>query len=148
MEWFDTAMANPLVRITALLAGGLILVAIIGRVLRSRRDARILAQRRDDVRKQRGYLYMQQQEVERLAASIIATSQTQSIPGYLVLRQVEALFTDGHVAPPHAVQALKAIAAEKNANAIINLRTERLPNGKCTASGDAVVVRSSAVEPG
>lgn len=147
MEWLETALANPLTRLVGLIAAGLIVLAVIGRVLRARREARYWAMRRDEVRKQRGHLYMQQQEIDRLAGRILATSQTQSIPGFSILRQVEALFTDGHPSPPHAVQALKAIAAERGANAIINLATERLPNGKCTASGDAVVVRALA-EPG
>lgn len=144
MDVIETALANPLVRTVAYISGAVIVLAIIRRALRARREARVWSNRREEVRKQRGYLYMQQQEIDRLAGRILATSQTQSIPGFAVLRQVDAVFTDGHVSQPNAVLVLKAISAEKGANAIINLTTERLPNGKCSASGDAVVVRAPA----
>jgi len=36
--------------------------------------------------------------------------------------------------------ALKAAAAERGANAILNVKTDRTAAGKCSASGDAIVV--------
>lgn len=142
-------MDDPLVQ--ALLAGGdgLILLLIVLRVWRVRREAAYAAQRRRELRETRSYLYMQQQEIERLAARIVATSSTSSAAGFTVVRQVEAVFTDGHASTTHAVQVLKAIAAEKGANAILNLSSERSPTGKCAARGDAVIVRpDSDAEPG
>lgn len=124
-------------------AGALVVLSIIARVRRSVREARYAAQRRRELRETRGYLYMQQQEIERLASRIVATSSTGSIAGYEIVRQIEAVFTDGHVAPARAVEVLKAVAAEKGANALIHLATERAATGKYLASGDAVVVRAT-----
>jgi uracil phosphoribosyltransferase len=134
-------MSDPGVHALLLAGAGLVLALIVLRVWRARREAVYAAQRRRELRETRGYLYMQQQEIERLAARIVATSSTSSVAGFTVVRQVEALFTDGHNSTARAVQVLKAIAAEKGANAVLNLSSERLPSGKCAARGDAVIVR-------
>ena len=86
-------------------------------------------------------MQLQQEELDRLAARILATSSTGTIAGFTLVRQIEAVYTDGHPSPNKAVQVLKAQAAEKGANAVINLVGERLPSGKCQAHGDAVIVR-------
>jgi len=137
-------MNDPLV--IGWVAGGAAVVILIFviRALQQRREAAYFARRRAELRETRGYLYMQQQELEKLAARIIATSSTHVIAGFDIVRQIEAVFTDGHVSPVKAVEVLKAVAAEKGANAIVNLASERQATGKCAARGDAVVVRDSA----
>jgi uncharacterized protein YbjQ (UPF0145 family) len=72
---------------------------------------------------------------------VLATSSTAALVGYRVVRQIETLVTDGHASPAEAITALKALAAERGANGIIHLVSERQPGGKCLARGDAVVVR-------
>jgi Na+-transporting methylmalonyl-CoA/oxaloacetate decarboxylase gamma subunit len=76
----------------------------------------------------------------RQAAKIITTSSRAEIAGYRVMRQVEAVFVDGYRDPGDAIEGLKATAALKGANAVINLQHQRTAAGRCTASGDAVVV--------
>ncbi|MCB9852898.1 MAG: hypothetical protein H6819_07365 [Phycisphaerales bacterium] len=78
------------------------------------------------------------------ASRIVATSSTPSIVGYQLIRQIEAVYVEGHRAPNDAVTALKAVAARKGANAIVNLSQSRTAGGRCTAQGDAVVVRPDA----
>jgi len=78
-------------------------------------------------------------EQEKKAASILATSTGNRLAGFRMIRQVEAVFVEGYRTPQEALTALKAIAAERGANAIINVKTERTSAGKCTGSGDAVV---------
>ena len=76
-----------------------------------------------------------------LAAGIVATSSTPTAAGYDLIRQIEAVFVEGHRTPDDAVTALKALAVRKGANAIINLSQSRTAAGRCTAQGDAVLVR-------
>lgn len=134
-------MKDPVIIAIVSAAAAVIALAIIGRLWQRYRDAAHNARRRAELRKQRGYLQMQQREVERLASRIIATSSTGAIAGFTIVRQIEAVFTDGQPTPRKAVELLKATAAGKGANAIINLSTARPPSGKCVAHGDAVVVR-------
>jgi hypothetical protein len=122
--------------------GALLLLLLVRRLLRARREAAYMAQRRREVRDARGHLYMEQEELDRLAQRIQATSSTGAIAGYDIVRQIEAVFTDGHLSPAKAVEVLKARAAEKGANAIINLGSERGTTGKYVARGDAVIVRA------
>ncbi len=75
------------------------------------------------------------------AQKITATSSTSNIAGYDIVEQVEAVFVDGFRRPEEAVEGLKAAAAMKGANAVTNVQTTRTPAGKCSAQGDAVVVR-------
>lgn len=74
------------------------------------------------------------------AAGIVATSTSNRLAGYRLVRQVEAVFVEGFSSPEDALIALKAAAAERGANAILNVKTEHTAAGRCTASGDAVVV--------
>ncbi len=85
-------------------------------------------------------------ERRRQAAGIVTTSSRTEIPGYTVVRQVEAVYVDGFRDPGSAIEGLKATAATKGANAIINLTHERTTAGRCTASGDAVMVEPIASE--
>jgi hypothetical protein len=134
-------MGDPVIIAIVAGAGIVFVLSVIAYVWKRYREARYYARRRVDLRKQRDFLETQQREIEQLAGRIIATSSTVSIAGYTIVRQIEAIFTDGHPTPNQAVQWLKAIAAEKGANAIINLTNARPPSGKCLAHGDAVVVR-------
>ena len=139
-------MGDPVILAVVLGAAVVIVLSLIGRVWRRSRDAAYNARRRAELAKQRGFVRMKQQEIERLASEIVATSSTGAIAGYTIIRQIEAVFTDGHPSPSKAVEVLKATAAEKGANAVINLQSARPPSGKCVAHGDAVVVRPSEEE--
>lgn len=75
------------------------------------------------------------------AARIVATSSKESIAGYEILEQVEAVFVEGFRRPEDALEGLKAAAAMKGANALTNVHQERTAAGKYAASGDAVMVR-------
>ena len=75
------------------------------------------------------------------ASPIVATSSTQNIAGYEIVEQFETVFVDDFRGPEEAVEGVKAVAAMKGANAIVNLKHDRTSGGRCSASGDAVVVR-------
>ncbi|HWL92298.1 MAG TPA: hypothetical protein VNT79_02085 [Phycisphaerae bacterium] len=75
-----------------------------------------------------------------LASQVIATSSTPSVAGYTLVRQIEAVFVEGYRTPNEATTSLKATAAKRGANAIINLAHQRTAAGKCSAQGDAVVI--------
>ncbi|GJM24208.1 MAG: hypothetical protein DHS20C16_06230 [Phycisphaerae bacterium] len=79
------------------------------------------------------------------SAKIIATSSGESLVGYRIVRQVEAVFVDGFRRPEEAVEGLKAVAAMKGANAVLCVRHEPIGSGRYSASGDAVIVES--IEP-
>ncbi len=72
---------------------------------------------------------------------IIATSSTEAVAGYRIVQQIEAVFVDGARSPDYAVAALKAEAGRRGGNAVINLSQRRTAAGRCTAQGDAVVIR-------
>jgi hypothetical protein len=74
------------------------------------------------------------------AAKILATSSTSDIKGYELIEQIEAVYVDGFRRPEDALEGLKAVAAMKGANAVTNVRHEHGPSGKCSATGDAVIV--------
>ncbi|MCG3137629.1 MAG: hypothetical protein HJJLKODD_01478 [Phycisphaerae bacterium] len=84
------------------------------------------------------------QQRRTAAEKIIATSSTPTIAGYLILQQIEAVYVEGFRRPEEALEGIKAVAAMKGANAVINLRHERSAAGKCSASGDAVLVEAQA----
>jgi len=75
------------------------------------------------------------------AAYIVATSSSVAIAGYELLEQVEAVYVDGFRRPEEALEGLKASAAMKGGNAVVNVRHERNASGECSAYGDAVVVQ-------
>lgn len=134
-------MSDPVILTLLIACAALLVFAVVATAIRRRREALAERERRAARRRQIGYLDMQQQEVERLAARIIATSSTTTLVGFEVLRQIEAVFAEGAPNPGKAVAVLKALAAEKGANAIVNLSSERQPLGKCSAKGDAVIVQ-------
>jgi uncharacterized protein YbjQ (UPF0145 family) len=133
--------SNPLVVALLLAALAVTVLSVLARFFQSRKESARLRKRRDELRRQQGHLVMQQQELERLAGRILATSSTSLVAGFQIMRQIEAVVTDGHPSPNRAVETLKAMAAERGANAVINLGSERLASGKCVARGDAVIVR-------
>jgi hypothetical protein len=142
LDW--QLLQNPVVRKLVTAAGVILLLLILGRIWRRWREAAAAARRRRELRRAYGHVQEQQREISELAAQIVATGSTAVIAGFQVVRQIEAVFTEGQRSPAEAVEALKALAARKGANAIINLNSERLASGKCAASGDAVLVRPLA----
>lgn len=135
-------MNDPVVQGIVGGAALVIVVAIVIRMINRRLERAAAARRRRELQATRGELARRQEEIERLASRIIATSSTKTIAGFAVERQIEAVFTEGHPSPARAVEVLKALAAEKGANAIVNLDSQRPPSGRCAASGDAVIVRA------
>ena len=133
-------MGDPVILSIVVAATIVIVLSIAGRSWRLLRGYRRPA-RNADVRAVQRTLEAQRERLEQLALQIVTTSSTATIAGYEVVRQIEAVFTEGHPTPSAAVTALKAQAAQRGANAIVNLATVRPPTGKCMAQGDAVVVR-------
>ena len=91
--------------------------------------------------------YQEGEDVAQLrraeAQKILATSSTDSIAGYRIIRQIEAVFVDGFRRPEEAVEGLKSASAMKGANAVINVHHSPSSMGRYSASGDAVVVQST-----
>ncbi len=81
------------------------------------------------------------------AEKILTTSSTTTIAGYEIVKQLEAVYVDGFRLAEDALEGLKATASMKGANALTSVQCERGPGGKYSASGDAVVVKSSGSEP-
>jgi hypothetical protein len=133
--------SDPVVqKIIAGSAGLIVLVIVlrvIGRIRHGLADARLRAL----LRREKEESLSQQQELQRLSEQIVATSSTVRVAGYAIVRQVETVFSDGKTSSAGAVELLKALAAQKGANAVVNLQTRQTPGGKWAASGDAVVVR-------
>lgn len=75
------------------------------------------------------------------AEKILATSSSNTIAGYDLKEQVEAVYVDGFRRPEEAIEGLKAVAAMKGANALTNVNQNRTPEGTCAADGDAVIVQ-------
>lgn len=144
-DWLK--LEDPLARNLVLAAAAFLLLVLAARFIQRRRESAAQARRRAELRKTYGRVQLQKQEISRLAQQIIATSSTGSIAGFVIMRQIEAVFTDGHRSPAEAVEVLKALAAEKGANALVNLTGQRLPSGKCVANGDAVIVRPEEQPP-
>jgi uncharacterized protein YbjQ (UPF0145 family) len=80
------------------------------------------------------------------AAKIIATSSSDRIAGYEIVRQIETVFVEGYRTSEEALLALKAAAGRLGATAVMNVSQQRTAAGRCSAQGDSVVVRS--LEPG
>ncbi|MDM8008594.1 MAG: hypothetical protein QUV05_20845 [Phycisphaerae bacterium] len=80
------------------------------------------------------------------AVGVVATSTGNRLAGFRIVRQVEAVFVEGFRTPDEALTALKALAVERGANALLNVQTERTTAGRCSASGDAIV--AAPIPPG
>jgi len=119
----------------------LVAMAVIQRILRIIRRSRP-AKLHPNLQKYGGRNEDEQQADLDASLKILATSSTPTVAGYRIVRQIEAVFVDGCRAPTEAVTALKAAAARRGANAVINLSQQRTAAGKCSAQGDAVVVQA------
>lgn len=108
----------------------------VGRWLRRRHDP-VIHPRLQRYNVDHAELLAQQREQ---AKKIVATSTGNRLAGYRIVRQIEAVYEDGHRTPEEAITALKAAAAERGANGLLNVTTERTAAGKCAASADAVQV--------
>ncbi len=133
--------ADPLVRRIVLAAAALIVLVIVLRIVGRWRETRAAARRRAELHQHFDVVRLEQEEIRRLAEQLVATSSTTRVAGYAILRQVETIFSDGKPSSVAAVDLVKALAAQKGANALINLQTRQTPAGKWVASGDAVIVK-------
>jgi uncharacterized protein YbjQ (UPF0145 family) len=134
-EWLHTQRWTPY-RAAAL---GAVLVLLRG--WRRWRRRRRPAQLHPRLQKYAGLSAAELKAEREAAMKIIATSSTGELAGYELIQQIEAVFVEGHRSPQDALTALKAAAGRLSANAIVNLSHERTTAGRCTAQGDAVVVR-------
>lgn len=132
---------DPLVRWVVLGSIGVILLILLARARQRWRDSAYARQRRLDHQKRVALQRHDDEQSARLACKILATSSTSQIAGFEISRQIEAVFVEGRPTPADAVDQLKARAARLGGNAIVNLQAVRLPNGKCVANGDAVIVK-------
>ena len=121
------------------LAIALKIIQAIGQFIRSMRPARI----NPKLAKYAGDDDPSVQARKLMASRIRSTSSTDLIPGYKIIQAIEALYVEGFRTPADALEGLKAAAAEKGANAIINVHHERSSMGRCAASGDAVVAETT-----
>lgn len=81
------------------------------------------------------------------AAKIVATSSSDRIAGYEIIRQIETVFVEGYRTSEEALLALKAAAGRLGANAIMNLSQQRTAAGRCSAQGDSVLIRPLSPGP-
>ncbi|MBL8878165.1 MAG: hypothetical protein JNG88_03505 [Phycisphaerales bacterium] len=138
---------NPIAQRIILVGGAIIAFFVISGIWRKIKNGFASRERQAELKRTLNDVAAKQEEAARLAGRIIATSSTGQIVGFEIVQQIEAVFTDGHPAPAKAAESLKAEAATRGANAIINMNDVRLPNGKCSARGDAVIVRAITPKP-
>lgn len=139
--WWPLLLEDPTVRLIVIAAVVLLVFVLLMAWWSRWRQARQAARLHTQLRASYAVLQEQREEILRAATKILATSSTGRITGFTVLRQVEAVFSEGQPSSAGAVEHAKALAAGKGANAIINLQTQQTPAGKWVATGDAVVVR-------
>lgn len=123
-------------------AAVLVVVALLLRIIGRRREAVAAARARAELREGMQEVRLKLEEIHRLAERIITTSSTSHIAGYVIVRQVEAVFSDGCKSSALAVDMVKALAAQKGANGIVHLQSQQAPGGKWVASGDAVLIKA------
>jgi hypothetical protein len=140
MEGVSAALDDPFVRTIVYGGAALVGLVIVLWWLGRRRENRRAARARADLRAGMAEVQMKQAEIRALGEKIIATSSTGEIAGFTLVRQIEAVFSDGEKSADMAVDLVKARAVRKGANAVIHLQTRQTPSGKWAASGDAVVV--------
>lgn len=138
---------DPLLIALAAGVAVVIIAAVVKYAWRRYAERRQFAWRARELRVRQQSREAQLREMRTLAAEIVATSSTGTIVGFELVRQIEAIFSEGHKSPAEAVEGIKALARLKGANAIIHLHSERLASGTCQARGDAVVVRASGAPP-
>lgn len=81
------------------------------------------------------------------ASRIVATSSSDRIAGYEIIRQIETVFVEGYRTSEEALLALKAAAGRLGANAIMNLSQQRTAAGRCSAQGDSVLIKPFSTGP-
>ena len=135
------SLSDPVVQKLVAGAVALIVLVIVLRLLGRLREGRSAARRRAALRRQYESVRLQQEEVKHLADQILATSSTSRIAGYAIIRQVETVFGESRPSSAAALDQAKALAAQKGANAIINLQIQQVSSGKWVASGDGVIAR-------
>ncbi len=138
----DLGITDPLAIKIVYAAAAFIVIVIVLSIISRRRSARRATGERAALRRGYDEFRLRKEEAEKLALRIEATSSTSRIAGFAIVRQVEAVFTEGRASSAAAFELCKALAAQKGANAIINLHTRQTPTGKWTASGDAVLVKA------
>lgn len=126
-------------------AGGVIVLVIVLRIIGGWRQRARLRGVQASLHRSRDELERRAAEARRLSGRIIATSSSGQILGFEIVRQIETVFSDGEPSSAQALERVKAAAASKGANAIIQLQVRQLPVGKWVASGDAVIARSVAL---
>lgn len=149
---FDDIRHIPHSYLKWIIIGGTVLVHLV--IFRSlwRRLSRYLRRRRPPQIHPRLQKYnVDHAELDRerreQSARILATSTGALLAGYRIVRQVDAIFVEGCRTPEDAIIALKALAAERGGNALVNVKTERTSAGKCIASGDAVLAAAPSAPP-
>ncbi|MBN1510495.1 MAG: hypothetical protein JXB13_00635 [Phycisphaerae bacterium] len=140
MEWFKDHPGYTLVILVILLG---VLWRYVRRWRRCRRSSRPV-RLHPNLQKYSGPQQLAT-ERRREAQKVLTTSSTAQITGYEIVEQVEAVFVDGFSRPEEALEGLKAAAALKGANALVNVRQERSSAGRYSASGDAVKVASNTL---
>lgn len=138
-EWLD--IQDPLVRKIVIGAVAFMVLVIVARVWATHREAAAAARRRRELERDYRRVRLQQEEVHKLAERIEATSSTNRIAGFAIVRQIDTVFSEGRASSVSAVEMAKALAAQKGGNAIINLQIQQGPKGQWFATGDAVVVK-------
>lgn len=135
LTWLESNRSLLVVVVAVLFV--LVGVQRIGAAIRRRRPAQL----HPNLQKYAGRSDEEIEADRNAALKIIATSSTARITGFQMIQQIEAVFVEGYRTPEEAVTALKASAGKKGANAIINLSQSRTAAGRCTAQGDAVLVK-------
>lgn len=139
---------DPVAQKIVLAAGAFVVLMILLGLWRRQRTAAAASHRRAELKREYENLKLQQEEVERLSTRIVATSSTSEIAGFEIQRQIETVMTDGHTTPMKSIEMLKALAAQKGGNAIINLVNERQAGaGKFYARGDVVMAKQKNLPP-
>ncbi len=145
-EGFLPPTAYPIILAVALGVGVLIVLRIVRMIANAARRARP-AKIHPRLQKYAEPTAAQRAESEKDAAKILTTSSRAEIPGYVTVQQIEAVFVDGFRESNEAILGLKAGAGRKGANAILNVTQDRTANNRCSASGDAVIVRTVNAPP-
>ncbi len=126
--------------------GVLVVLALLQRAARRRRRRRKPAALHPRLEAYAGRTDADLQADRLEAVKIVATSSTAAVAGYQIVQQIEAVYVEGYRTPTDAGMAIKAAAARKGANAIINISQQRTAGGRCTAQGDAVVIEPASAK--
>ncbi len=126
-----------------MVVGGLLLLVLLQRAVRSVRRSRKPVELHPRLQAYAGRSEEQIEADRRAAEMILATSSSNTVAGYEIIRQIEAVFVEGLRTQEEATLALKAAAGRLGANAIINLNQQRTAAGRCIAQGDAVQISPS-----